>query len=145
MMKIPGYAKEAAAEGLRARELFPKKPGLTKEEAGKLGINSGVERAKQIIREEQLEEHDLRSMARFYARFRNYHTPRAEVALLLWGGREFLEEIRSGRQASTALEQITRRDGSSPRRGTTSLRDPLFRSAGEKQTIEPKQRKSQRS
>jgi hypothetical protein len=92
-MKIPQYAKDAAAEGLRARELFPKPPGLTAEQAGKLGISSGVERAKQIIREEGLTDADLQSMRRFYARFRNYHTPRAEVAIMLWGGRRFLERI----------------------------------------------------
>ena len=93
-LKIPSYAKAAAAEGLRARELFPKKPGLDAAQAAKLGINSGVERAKQIVREAYLEEHDLRSMSRFYARFQNQHSPRAEVAILLWGGRRFLERVQ---------------------------------------------------
>lgn len=92
-LKIPAYAKQAAAEGLRARELFPKKPGLDREQAAKLGIISGVERAKQIVRDEYLEDHDLQSMRRFYARFRNFHSPRAEVAILLWGGRAFLQRI----------------------------------------------------
>ena len=92
-VKIPQYAKAAAAEGLRAREMFPKKPGLDAQQAAKLGINSGVERAKQIVREEYLEDYDLQSMRRFYARFRNRHTPRAEVAILLWGGRKFLETL----------------------------------------------------
>lgn len=92
-IKIPQYAKDAAQKALVARNAFSKPPGLTKEQASALGINSGVERAKQIIASEYLEEHDLKSMKRFYARFRNYRTPRAEVAIMLWGGREFLEEI----------------------------------------------------
>jgi hypothetical protein len=93
MITIPAYAKAAAQKGLLAREAFPKKPGLTKEEAGKLGIVSGVERAKQIVREEYLSDLDVQSMRRFYARFRNMRTPRAEVAILLWGGRKFLEKL----------------------------------------------------
>lgn len=92
-MKIPQYAKDAAERGLLLREEFPKPPGLTKEQAARLGINSGVERAKQIINEAELSEYDLQSMRRFYARFKNYRTPRAEVAIMLWGGRKFLERI----------------------------------------------------
>jgi hypothetical protein len=92
-MIIPQYAKEAARKALVLREGFPKPPGLTREEAARIGINSGVERAKQLIRERELGEYDLMSMRRFYARFRNYHTPRAEVAIMLWGGRRFLERI----------------------------------------------------
>jgi hypothetical protein len=92
-MKIPQYAKDASRKGLAARELFPKPPGLTKEQAVALGINSGVERAKQIINSDALSDQDVRSMRRFYARFRNYRTPRAEVAIMLWGGRRFLERL----------------------------------------------------
>ena len=86
-IKIPYYAKFSASEGLKERNF--NNAGLTKEQAKKLNINSGVERAKQIIRNRYLQEDDLKSIARFYLRFRNCRTKRCETALKLWGGRRF--------------------------------------------------------
>ena len=87
-IKVPYYAKLVARQGLIERER--NNAGLTKSQASKLGIVSGVERARQIIRNKYIKEKDLRSMARFYLRFRNQRTPRTETAIRLWGGRRFL-------------------------------------------------------
>lgn len=86
-IKIPYYVKKAAVESLREREI--NKAGLTKSKAQKLGIFSGVERAKQIIRNKYLKEDDLKAIARFYLRFRNCKTKKCETAIKLWGGRRF--------------------------------------------------------
>lgn len=86
-MKIPYYAKIKAKEGLEERII--NKAGLTPKEAKKLGIYSGVARANQILRNKFLEEEDLKSIARFYSRFKNKKTKKSETALKLWGGRRF--------------------------------------------------------
>jgi len=90
---IPKYAKAEAKEGLRLRKQL--KAGLTKEEANLLGINSGVERAKQLIRNKYLSEEDAKSVARFYLRFRNKKSPKSKIALKLWGGNfgKFLTKV----------------------------------------------------
>ncbi len=86
-LKIPFYAKKAAKEGLDERKL--NKAGLTKRQAKRLGINSGVERAKQIIKNKYLKEEDLKSIAQFYLRFKGCKSSKCETALKLWGGRKF--------------------------------------------------------
>lgn len=94
-LRIPTYAKKAAKKGLLMRKKLPKsqKFGITKEEAEKLGIVSGVERAKQLIRNKYINDPDIISMVKFYLRFRNQKGKRAEGSLLLWGGRRFLREL----------------------------------------------------
>lgn len=89
--KIPSYAKEDAKEALELRKSLPKSEqfGLTKEEAMALGINSGVERAKQIIRSNKLSKEDAKRVAAFYSRFKNCRTPKCEGSIKLWGGRRF--------------------------------------------------------
>ena len=84
---IPGYAKRAAMLGLIQRKT--NRAGLTKKEASSLGISSGVERAKQLIRNKYLSEDDAKAVARFYNRFKNCRTERCETAIRLWGGRRF--------------------------------------------------------
>ena len=90
-LPVPQYAKEKAREGLNERKQYPpsKKPGLDKEQARKLGINSGVERAKQLIKNKSIPKEDAKRVAAFYNRFRNKRTKRAETAIDLWGGRKF--------------------------------------------------------
>lgn len=88
-MPITELAKKAAKRGLKNREKFSDPPGLTKSEAKKAGIASGVERAKQLIRSKTLSLEDAKHVARFYQRFKNKRTPRAECAIDLWGGRDF--------------------------------------------------------
>lgn len=90
-LRIPISAKTAAANALRQRERLPasKRFGLDENEAGSLGINSGVARAKQIISSSYLPYYDAVSVARFYSRFRNCHTDKCNGAIGLWGGRRF--------------------------------------------------------
>lgn len=90
-IKIPQYAKNRAREGLKERKI--NKAGLTKDQAKKLGINSGVERAKQIIRSKTLSHEDAKRVAAFYDRFKNKRTKRSETALKLWGGRRFARKL----------------------------------------------------
>ena len=88
---IPLYARKEAIKGLKQRAKAPKskKAGLSRAEAKKLGINSGVVRALQLSKNKSISEKDAKSIARFYARFKNQRTPKAEMALKLWGGRKF--------------------------------------------------------
>jgi len=86
-IKIPYYAKTSAREGLEERKV--NKAGLNKSEARRLGISSGIERAKQLINNKFLKEDDAKAVARFYLRFRNCKTKRCETVLKLWGGRSF--------------------------------------------------------
>lgn len=90
-IKITPRARAAARKALRSRRKLPKsrKFGLDKKQAKKLGINSGVERARQIIRSKSLSEEDARRVAAFYQRFKGCRTPKCEGAIDLWGGREF--------------------------------------------------------
>lgn len=93
-IKVPQYAKSAAKRGLRDRERFSNPPGLTREEARRKGIASGVERARQLKRSETISEKDARRVAAFYSRFRNCKTPRCETAIDLWGGRRFGRQLK---------------------------------------------------
>ena len=91
MIKIPKYAKEDARKALELRRTLSNsnKFGITKAEAKELGINSGVERAKQIINNDYLNEEDAKRVGAFYDRFKNCRTPKCEGAIKLWGGRRF--------------------------------------------------------
>lgn len=86
-VKIPKYAKSQARKGLQERKR--NRAGLEKKEADKLGIASGVERAKQIINSKYIKEQDAKRIARFYNRFKNKTSSKSETALKLWGGRRF--------------------------------------------------------
>ena len=90
-LKIPVHAKNAARLALKIRESLPqsRRFGITKEQAGRLGIASGVERAKQIMRSSSLAWADAVRVARFYQRFKNKQGLRAQGAIDLWGGRQF--------------------------------------------------------
>ena len=95
--QIPQYAKIKAQEALNERKSLPnyKKFGLDKDEAKVLGINSGVERAKQIIRSNKLSKEDAERVIAFYSRFKNCNTPKCEGAINLWGGRKFARSLKS--------------------------------------------------
>lgn len=92
-VRIPSHARSAARMGLRERKRFSRRPGLTRAQARKAGVQSGVVRARQIIRNKTLSKAQARSVGRFYDRFKNQRTPRAEVALKLWGGRRFARSL----------------------------------------------------
>ena len=93
---IPKFVKKVAKEALqkRRRQKESRQAGLTKEEAQKLGIQSGVERAKQLVRSKYLRYKDMKSMVAFYNRFRGMKTAKVEDAMNLWGGRRFLRFLK---------------------------------------------------
>jgi len=93
LIRVPQYAKFEAKKGLIERKL--NKAGLTKTQASKKGVSSGVERAKQIIRNTYISEKDAKAIARFYSRFKNCRTSRCETAIKLWGGRRFGKKLYS--------------------------------------------------
>lgn len=95
-LKVDALAKARARLALRKRKTLPdsRKFGLDKKQAKRLGINSGVERAKQISRSKYLPKEDAKAVARFYNRFKGCRTEKCEGSIDLWGGREF------GRKAS---------------------------------------------
>lgn len=100
MLRIPITAKNDARRALRERQ--KNGAGLTKQEADRLGINSGVERARQIIRNKSLPSADALRVAAFYQRFKHCNTPRCETAIDLWGGRNF------GRKAVKYAKEVKR-------------------------------------
>jgi len=90
-LKIPGHAKLAAKKGLGLRKRLPasKKFGISPREAARLKIDSGVTRARRIIRNDEMPLWEQKKVARFYSRFKNCETPKCEGAHLIWGGRRF--------------------------------------------------------
>ena len=94
-LKITKQAKEKAKKALELRKKLPKskKFGITKKEAEKLGINSGVERAKQIVRNDFLvKEKDIKAVCRFKRWTNRKQTLRVKGAVDLWGGKRFIKK-----------------------------------------------------
>jgi hypothetical protein len=91
MLKIPSYVKAIARKGLLVRSQLPKSQrfGIDEQEALRLGIDSGVRRAKQLISNDYLPSRDIIRTARFYARFHNRTSFKIEGAFALWGGRRW--------------------------------------------------------
>ena len=87
-LKVPIYAKKSANEALI------KRVGLS--DSKKLGIESGVTRARQIINKDYYDwrnpddRNDLIEMSNFYNRFKNCYSPKCDGSMGLWGGRWFL-------------------------------------------------------
>lgn len=102
----PEPVRAAARRGLELRRLTGR-GGLDREQAGRLGIGSGVARAEQLAAGEALTLAELKRMKAFFARhdgerergarLANARSP-ANVAWLLWGG----DEGRSWAQAVLA-------------------------------------------
>lgn len=65
----PAAARKLAAEALKVRASLPvsRRGGLTTQQAGKLGIGSGVARARDIVAGKSL---DAKQIVRFFDRFR---------------------------------------------------------------------------
>jgi len=93
-IKIPKYAKNLARQALKQRSKLSssKKFGLDKKQASRLNINSGVERAKQIISSKYIKGEDAKAVARFI-RFKNARTLKEVGALNLWGGKRFITKV----------------------------------------------------
>lgn len=94
--KIPQYAKTSAKRGLRLNSQLKesKRASLTIKEAKDLNITSGRQRARQIITNKYISLEDAKRVIAFYDRFRNLKTYKSEIALLLWGGREFAKSLK---------------------------------------------------
>ena len=87
----PKAVRDAAKRGLKYRKEAPKsqKGGLTPEQAAKMGIGSGVARAKQLSSGKKVSPADIKRMVAFFSRHqKNYDKGgvRAQIAWLLWGG-----------------------------------------------------------
>lgn len=97
MIRVPQYAKQAAKKALEKRASLPdsKKFGLSEKEAKKKGIMSGVLRAKQLIRKEEISERDAQNIVNFYNRFKGCRTSKCEGAINLWGGRKFAKSLEN--------------------------------------------------
>lgn len=94
-LEIPQSAKRLAKKALEKREKLPKSRrfGLDEKEAEKKGIQSGVARAKQLIKNKSISYEDAKSVARF-SRFLNKKGERAKGAVDLWGGRSFIKKAQ---------------------------------------------------
>ena len=93
-IKVPESVKKAAKRGLDLRAKAPpsRRGGLDPKEAKKLGINSGVSRARQLIRG-TVAPKDIKAMRSFFARhsaYKHKHKTdpggKAHVSWLIWGG-----------------------------------------------------------
>lgn len=71
LIRVPQYAKQNARQGLNDRASASKseKFGLSRSQAAKKGISSGVARANQLIREDRIRESTARDIKSFLARF----------------------------------------------------------------------------
>jgi len=91
----PKGAAEAAEKGLEFRKKNKGKGGLSSQEAGKLGIGSGVARATSLKNRDNLNPSTVRRMKSFFSRHEKNRKiesgkqpweDRGYVAWLLWGG-----------------------------------------------------------
>ena len=95
-LKVPESVRKAAKRGLEMRRQAPKsqKGGITRREAGKQGIGSGIQRASNLMRG-SVSESTIPRMVSFFARHganikKARSNPsehrRMRIADLLWGG-----------------------------------------------------------
>lgn len=89
-VRVPQYAKKNARQALRERKDFSNKPGTS----------TGVNRARQLIREDRITENTAEEVKNFLARH-HAQLERGEdrrlVAIKLWGGqrdRRFLKYLK---------------------------------------------------
>lgn len=94
--RIPQYAKDEAKRSLKLRASLPpsKQFGLSKKEAKRLRINSGVARAEQIVNNTFISLEDAKAIVRFYDRFKNCRTFKCEGSIGLWGGRRWAKQLK---------------------------------------------------
>lgn len=91
--KPPQGVQDAAARGLKLRQQY-KRGGLSTQQAGKLGIGSGVARAASLARGQSQSPETISKMVGFFTRHqRNFTPPKAGeepsngwISFLLWGG-----------------------------------------------------------
>lgn len=95
-LKVPESVRKAAKRGLEMRRQAPKsqKGGITRREASKQGIGSGIQRASNLMRG-SVSESTIPRMVSFFARHganikkarsKPSEHRRMRIADLLWGG-----------------------------------------------------------
>jgi len=95
-LKVPESVRKAAKKGLEMRRAAPKsqKGGITRREASKQGIGSGIQRASNLMRG-SVSEATIPRMVSFFARHNKSiqkgranpsENRRIRIADLLWGG-----------------------------------------------------------
>jgi len=95
-LKVPESVRKAAKKGLEMRRAAPKsqKGGITRREASKQGIGSGIQRASNLMRG-SVSEATIPRMVSFFARHganikkarsKPSEHRRMRIADLLWGG-----------------------------------------------------------
>jgi len=95
-LKVTKKAKERARKALALRKKLPKykRFGLDRNQARKLKINSGVERAKQLISSDSISYKDAIAVAKFSRWLKRPKTQRVKGSIDLWGGEEFIQRAR---------------------------------------------------
>ena len=95
-LNITKEAKKKAKESLELRNRLPKykRFGLDKKEAKRLKINSGVERAKQLINSKSISYKDAVAVAKFSRWLKRPRTQRVQGSIDLWGGEDFIKKAR---------------------------------------------------
>lgn len=91
-IRIPLFAKSAARKALKRRKKLSdsEKFGLSKAEAKKKGITSGVARAEQLIRNKTISREEAKRVKSFIDRFEGFdRSSKVDGAINLWGGRRF--------------------------------------------------------
>jgi len=94
MLRIPKYAKRTAREALELRQSLPssKRFGLDKIQAKQQGINSGVERARQIVNDKYMPMEDVERVCAFNRWLDRERTQKVQGAIDLWGGEKFIRK-----------------------------------------------------
>lgn len=94
-LKVTKEAKRKAKTALELRESLPpsKQFGLDKQQARQFGINSGVERAKQIVNSNYInKKEDVEAICRFKRWLPQKRSVRVQGAIDLWGGDKFINK-----------------------------------------------------
>jgi len=94
-LKIDKLAKQKAKQALELRDSLSKskKFGLDKNQANILGINSGVERAKQIVRSDYItNDDDIKAICRFKRWLPRKRTQKVQGSIDLWGGEKLIKK-----------------------------------------------------
>ena len=103
--KPPLTVAKQAEKGLKLRAKY-KRGGLSTQEAGKLGIGSGVQRAVDLKQREHIKPDTIKRMLSFFARHEKHKDNKNEkgeptagpISWLLWGGdegREWAKRVKA--------------------------------------------------
>ena len=122
-VRPPKAAQRIAAKAVKDREALPpsKRGGLTKAQAGRAGITSGVERAKSIARGDWQPAEDIRD---FFNRFKgtyqdailkgkSWRDSKVQQAWDLWGGSPMWEAAKKALAKEATKKAKAKKDNKS--------------------------------